>query len=105
MNPIETFGLNSKTLETIRSILTRNTKIKKAILYGSRAKGNYKPASDIDLALEGSELSLSDLLKIESELDESSIPYRVDLCLIHHIDNQELLDHIKRAGKIFYTRS
>lgn len=78
--------------------------IETAILYGSRAKGNYKPGSDIDLVLTAPELSLKDLLKIENQLDELLLPWKIDLSLLHQISNPDLIDHINRFGIVFYKK-
>jgi hypothetical protein len=55
------FGLSETTLSTVRAILAAHPKVESAIVYGSRAKGNYKPGSDIDLTLMGSVTSISTL--------------------------------------------
>ena len=75
--------------------------IDEVILYGSRAMGNYKTGSDIDLVLKGTKLSLTDLLKIENELDDLMLPYKIDVALYHQINNPELIEHIQRVGKSF----
>lgn len=54
-------------------------KVSQAILYGSCAKGSYRPSSDIDLTLKGNELSYQDLLNIELTLDDLLMPYKIDL--------------------------
>ena len=75
-----------------------------AVLYGSRAKGNFKQGSDIDLTLYGSALSLKTLLKIESDLDELLLPYKIDLSLFEHIADPDVIDHIRRVGVVFYEK-
>ncbi len=99
------FGLPASTLSCIRRILAANPHVEKAILYGSRAKGNYKPGSDIDLTLLGAELGYPDLAGIAAQLEESPIPYLVDLSLFAHIDNPNLTEHIARVGVVFYQRA
>ncbi|CDH43621.1 restriction endonuclease subunit S [Candidatus Contendibacter odensensis] len=99
------FGLSDKTLTTIRQILADYPAVKKAILYGSRAKGNYKKGSDIDLALIGDALDQRILGEIAGRLEESPIPYQVDLSLWKQIDNQNLLEHIECVGVVFYERA
>jgi len=71
------------------------------LITGSRAKGNYRKGSDIDLSLVAPTVGVSDLLKIENEIEELLLPYKVDLSLFHLIENKELVDHIKRIGKKF----
>ena len=96
------FGLPEKTVEKIGSVLAGHPAVEKAILYGSRAKGNYKQGSDIDLTLVGSGLIHRDLLNIMDELDDLLLPYTIDLSILCMIDHAGLLDHIKRVGKEFY---
>lgn len=95
------FGLTQETIDKIKSVLKKYPVIKKCFIYGSRAKGNFKPGSDIDLTLEAPTMSLSELLKLESEIDDLLLPYKVDLSLKHQIDNKDLLDHIARVGREF----
>jgi predicted nucleotidyltransferase len=99
---LEDTGLSQSDVQSIQEALRRFPKVSEAILYGSRAKGNYRPGSDIDLALKGNELSHHDLLDIELALDELLLPYKIDLSLRHQIDNPQLIEHIDRAGKQFY---
>ena len=86
----------------INAIFSAYPGVDEVILYGSRAKGNFKPGSDIDLALIGKKLQLKDLLHIISELDELMLPWKIDITLFHHIDNEELINHINRVGVVFY---
>lgn len=99
------FGLPDKTLAAIRQILADFPAVEKAILYGSRAKGNYRPGSDIDLTLIGDQLDIRILGNIAARLEESPIPYQVDLSLWKHLDHAKLREHIERVGVVFYQRS
>lgn len=72
-------------------------------LYGSRAKGSHRSGSDIDLAIMGNGVSDLELLRIASDIDELPLPYKVDLALFRQIDNPELIEHIRRIGKVFYS--
>lgn len=99
------FGLPCATLETIRRILGGFTAVNKAVIYGSRVKGTYRPGSDIDLTLFGKELNLDTLGQIATCLYESPIPYQVDLSIFEQIEHADLREHIERVGKLFYQRS
>lgn len=99
------FGLPASTLACVRSILAACPKVESAILYGSRAKGTYKPGSDIDLTLTGDGLGYDELSRIAGELDDSPIPYLVDLSIRDQIDNPNLIEHIQRVGRVFYRRT
>ncbi|NKQ11782.1 nucleotidyltransferase domain-containing protein [Pseudomonas sp. SST3] len=99
---LEHSGLSEADAQSICKALGLFPKVSEAILYGSRAKGNYRPGSDIDLTLKGNELSHQDLLDIELALDDLLLPYKIDLSLHHQIDNPQLIEHIDRVGKLFY---
>ena len=98
------FGLGNSTIKKIEGCLNKNPKIEKAILYGSRAKGNYRNGSDIDLVLIGAQLKFEDLALLENEIDDMLLPYKFDLSIYHQINNDELIEHIKRVGKTFFER-
>jgi len=98
------FGLKTSTIRAIQQVFAQYPALEKATLYGSRAKGNYRSGSDIDLALEGENLSLDTLHKIENDIDELLLPYKMDVSLLRQIQNAALLDHIERVGTTFYER-
>ena len=97
-------GLNDTDIHKIQEVFASHPEVEKAILYGSRAKGNYKPASDIDLTLLGTGLNLTIQQKIENELDDLLLPYKIDLSIYYQISNKDLTEHIDRVGKVFYTK-
>lgn len=94
------FGLSARTLDQLRGVLSRHTGIQRAIVYGSRAKGDFRPGSDIDLTLDAPGLMFDELLRINGELDDLMLPYTIDLSLLKQIDNPSLLSHIERVGKL-----
>ena len=99
------FGLKEETIQAINSIFAIHPEVEKVILYGSRAKGNYKPASDIDLTLVGKAIDISLMNKISWELDDLLLPYSFDLSIVHHLNDPDFLDHINRVGTIFYSKA
>jgi predicted nucleotidyltransferase len=92
------YGLKKETLQRITEVLSKHSQVDQAILYGSRAIGNYKNGSDIDITLKGCDLNLSILNRICNELDELLLPYTFDISILHQISNPDLQDHIKRIG-------
>lgn len=98
------YGLKKEYIEQIKLVLDHYPAIEKAILYGSRAKGNYRNGSDIDLSLVGETLDLGLLHKIENSLDDLLLPYNIDLSIFHKIDSLDLINHINRVGVLFYER-
>lgn len=98
------FGLSETTISTIHTIFKKYDAIEKAVIYGSRAKGNYKQGSDIDLTLFGESLTTDHLMQISQDLDDSVIPYLLDISVFDLLDNSSLCDHIQRVGVVFYER-
>ncbi len=99
------YGLSEQTIGKINSVFARHPVVEKAMLYGSRAKGNYKPGSDIDLTLYGSDISLKEKDRILDELDALDLPYTIDLSVFSRLTHAKLREHIERVGIVFYQRS
>lgn len=99
------FGLPPVTLDKLRSVFARHPAIERVVLYGSRAKGNYRPGSDIDLAIKGRQMPFAEFLKIEDEIDDLFLPYTVDLSLYGELKNADLIAHIDRVGVEVYVNS
>jgi predicted nucleotidyltransferase len=97
-------GLPGHAVEKICGIFRDFSKIRRVVLYGSRALGTYRTGSDIDLCIEAESLGLTELLSIENRMDDLLLPWKLDLSLLHQIDNPALLDHIRRVGITFYER-
>ena len=99
------YGLNDQTIAKIIAVFAACPEIEKVLLYGSRAKGNYRDGSDIDLMIVGDAVTQSHLLKILNELDDLLLPYKIDLSLMRQIEDNEVIEHIKRVGVVFYERA
>lgn len=102
---MEIQGLREEALARLRKVFPKYPSLQKVILYGSRAKGNHHPGSDIDLCLVGPELKLEDLYKIDQEIDELNLPEKVDLNLLNQIQNEKLISHISRKGIPIYPQA
>jgi len=96
------FGLQKSEIDKLKVLFSTYPDIHKVILYGSRAKGNHRIDSDIDLTLLGTGLTLSRLFELENALDDLLLPYKIDLSIYEKINNPELIDHINRVGKVLY---
>ena len=98
------YGLTDTQLEQIQRVLATIPRVEQAVLFGSRAKGTFKPGSDIDLALKGNDIPFSDLLLADNALDDLDFPYFFDLVLYRHINEPALREHIDRVGMTVYSR-
>ena len=97
------FGLSDKSMEIIRRIYSQFPQIESVILYGSRAKGNFKPGSDIDMTIVADPtFDFSALAKVNAMFHESSLPYLYDISDFSKLTNPDLIEHIKRCGKVIY---
>ena len=99
-----TFGLKENELENIIAILRENREVEEAFIFGSRAKGNHRNGSDVDIALKGT-LTLEIVLRISLKLNEETLmPYKFDILDFQAISNNELVGHINRVGVRFYLK-
>lgn len=99
------FGLKKSVIDQTQKIFSQHPEIQKVLIYGSRAKGNFKNGSDIDLTMFGDNLPLQLQMDVFDELDELYLPYKIDLSIYSRLENENLKEHIMRVGKVFYQRS
>ncbi|MGV6808769.1 MAG: nucleotidyltransferase domain-containing protein [bacterium] len=97
-------GLTKPQLNLLFDIFKQYPAIDQVTLYGSRAKGTYHERSDIDLVAHGSLLNRDIIAATLLDLDDSDIPYQVDLQSYHDLNNQKLIDHINRIGLTIYQK-
>lgn len=98
----ENFGLDVELIVKLNEIFTKFLEIEKVIIYGSRAKGNYKEGSDIDITIYGN-INEETLSTIKNDIEELNSPYLYDISIFNKIKNQDLIEHIQRVGKILYN--
>ena len=90
-------GLSPSELSEIVTCLHKHPKIQQAFLFGSRAKGDFRPGSDVDLAVIG--LNHTEAVKLSASLNEDTLlPYKFDIVVYETISSPELLAHIDRVG-------
>lgn len=95
------FGLDKKQVTILKNIFAKYPGITKVVIFGSRAKNNHQPFSDIDLCVYG-KLDETTLNKMKFDLVDSSLIYKVDLVLFESIINDKLKQNILTDGKIFW---
>ena len=99
------FGLLDTDMEAIAAVLSQEPKVEQAFIFGSRAKGNFRNGSDVDLALKGEELDFNTISRISYQLnEETTMPYQFDVLNYHIIEEPALIEHIDRVGVAFYSR-
>ncbi len=98
------YGLSENTINKLKQIFQKYEAIKGAILYGSRAMGNYTEGSDIDITLLGDHLDFKHIQKISTEIDNLMLPWIVDISIKDDIKNVDLIKHIKEVGIYIYEK-
>lgn len=99
------WGLEEETIRRIKEVFSSFSSIEKVVLYGSRAKGNYREGSDIDFCLYGKNIDLHLLHRISESLEDLFLPYTFDLCGYELLENQDLKSHIHRVGVLFFSKN
>lgn len=99
------YGLEPHIWKQIFNCFERYETIEEVVLYGSRAKETHKPASDIDLVIKGEAFTEKDLLRLENDLDDLLLPWKIDLSLLKNITNPDLIDHINRIGIVIFKQT
>ncbi|OFY67287.1 MAG: hypothetical protein A3H98_02195 [Bacteroidetes bacterium RIFCSPLOWO2_02_FULL_36_8] len=99
---MNTFGLKDRDVNTLLSVFAKYPEIKVVHLYGSRAKGNFKTGSDIDIAIMNKGINEKTLWNLKFDLEEGSLPYRVDITNYPALTYPDLKEHIERVGILIY---
>jgi predicted nucleotidyltransferase len=104
-NTVSDFGLSDRILQYLTQAASQFHDIDKLVLYGSRAMGNYKPGSDIDLCCMGSAVTGATIRRLHGLLNEElPIPYFVDVLAFDAISNEALKKHIVQRGIELYAK-
>jgi len=97
-------GIPEKWVESLRDIFRQTPSIDRVVVYGSPAKGNYRPGSDIDLAIFSASMNFIEQMNLENAIDDLLMPYSVDITRFEQLTNQALIEHINRVGIRLYSR-
>ncbi|MDR0606221.1 MAG: nucleotidyltransferase domain-containing protein [Bacteroidales bacterium] len=98
------FGLTHTNYQRIKDIFSLYPNVEEVIIFGSRSLNTCHAGSDIDLALKGIDISLDDILSINSALEELPLAYKYDIIYYHKIKTPELIKHIDKHGLLFYKK-
>jgi len=99
------YGLSDEDLVEIIQVISTFKEIEEAAIFGSRAKGNYKKGSDIDIGIYGEQINFDKIASLKYQLEEfGTLPFYFDIVDVSHLENAELKEHIKRVGKTIWKR-
>ena len=96
-------GLKDEHREAIIAAIAANDRVERAVLFGSRATGTNTVSSDVDIALFGGRLTLTDQARLAAALDKIPTAQSVDLLLYDSVQDFALRDHIRRQGIEWYA--
>lgn len=105
MNKLSDSGLSADVISKVQQAFTHFSEIKEVILYGSRAIGNYRVGSDIDITIKlnsGIKASITLLSQISMAIDDLDLIYSFDISFFSQIENTDLIKHINTYGIVFY---
>jgi uncharacterized protein len=98
-------GLLDRDIHYILKALNSFEEVERGVLFGSRAMGNYKKGSDVDLAIIGEKVSDRVIYNLDELLNEVyPLPYFFDILHYEKINNEKLKEHINIVGKELYRK-
>ena len=89
-------GIRAEVMEEIIKT-AQNNRIKKLIIFGSRARGDFKETSDIDIAVSGGDFNV-----FVQDMEETSTLLKFDLIDLDSPIENNLLESIRREGRVIY---
>lgn len=96
-------GLDKRELALLTGVFSRNPRLGRVVLFGSRAKGIARHNADVDIAVEGLNNGL-EVARLAQELDDLPLPYRFDVVALETIRDRAVREHIDRVGVTLFER-
>lgn len=98
-------GLDKEEVKEIKEVIEKYAEVETAYIFGSRAKGNYKRGSDIDIAVKGKNITIDTIASLLNKLEEeTTLPYFFDVIHYDTCSTKELVEHIDRVGVCIYKK-
>ena len=98
-------ALRDQDLATLRRTFRRFPCVREVRLFGSRATGQARRASDIDLAISAPQASATDWQELMEALGQTPIIYEFDIVRTERADNARLVEKIAREGVPTYPET
>ncbi|WP_318616841.1 nucleotidyltransferase domain-containing protein [Sporosarcina sp. YIM B06819] len=97
-------GITQRFMTELLMLCKKNESIESIMLFGSRARGDYRNTSDIDLALFTNHLSHSEQNLIEADLQNLPTPLKIDVLFMNRLAKEKLLVNIRNEGVVLYEK-
>ena len=98
------YGIPEPYFSSIIAVVAGFTEVEALYLFGSRAKGVYRPGSDIDLALAGN-LPYNRYLQLSAALDDLDYLWKTDLVTLQTLTDPAFADSIKHSAVLLYKKT
>lgn len=102
---MKTIALREQDLAVLCRTFRRFPCVREVRLFGSRATGHARRASDIDLAISAPAATTDQWLELTDALDEAPIIYEFDVVRTERVHNPRLIEKIAREGVPIYPES
>ncbi len=86
----------------IKNIAAKYENIQKVVLFGSRARGDNREKSDIDIAVFPREYSFEEEASFWLEIEDIDTLLKFDIVIISEDTERELVENIERDGVLIY---
>ena len=96
------FGLEERIIKDIISVIDKHESVKKAVIFGSRARGDYRYNSDIDFAIYTDGRACPGLI---DDIDRAAGIYKVNVVDVNGLENDDLKKSIERDGIEIYRKA
>lgn len=95
--------ISDKLLNDLCNIFNNYTEIDRVILFGSRARGDNKNTSDVDLCIFGMDVTHLVLAKVTMDIYELDTPLSFDILNFNELSKKALIDNILNEGVEIYS--
>ncbi|MEJ0061933.1 MAG: nucleotidyltransferase domain-containing protein [Alphaproteobacteria bacterium] len=99
------YGIDDRHIAMLQTVFRGMPEVERVLMFGSRARGDFNAASDIDLAVAAPGLDFSGFLGLKAKFEELPLVYKIDLVHMNGLEDHSLREKIARDGVLFYERN
>ncbi|MFZ5528621.1 MAG: DEAD/DEAH box helicase family protein [Pseudomonadota bacterium] len=92
-------GIAPGSLAKLLSVFDQTPNVERVVLFGSRARGDFRHESDIDLALDAPDMSAPEFVALQARLEGLGLLYGVDIVHLQALMDDRFKGFIERDGR------
>ena len=96
------FGLEPGALQALRAFFDATQGVQRVWVFGSRARDDWRPRSDIDLAVDAPGWSAQDFLRFKERMKDLPIVYPLDVVHWQGVSTPEFVAQIERDRQLLW---